>query len=79
MNKRVLINLVHTSRTKLSFKTHIREITSNLKKQAISSNKKNRFRRDTLIKFYKLCDSANKTEPKQPNWLQPNNQDVFGI
>ena len=68
---------------KLSFKTHIEEIKSKLKTTIYCFYQyKNRFRRDTLIKLYKLYvqpifqygvliyDCAGKSELKQLNWSQ---------
>ena len=68
---------------KLSFKTHIIEIKSKLKKTIYCFYQyKNRFRRDTLIKLYKfnvqpvlqygvlIYGCAGKLELKQLNWSQ---------
>ena len=74
---------MYTLIKKLSFKTHIEEIKSKLKKTIYCFYQyKNRFRRDTLIKLYKLYvqpvlqygvliyGCAGKSELKQLNWSQ---------
>ena len=87
MTKRVQNTLVYTLIKKLSFKTHIGEIKSKLKKHYCFYQYKNRFRRDTLIKLYKIYvqpvlqygvliyNCAGKSELKQLNWSQNHNQD----
>ena len=75
--------MVYTLIKKLSFKTHIEEIKSKFKKTIYCFYQyKNRFRRDALIKLYKLYvqpvlqygvliyGCAGKSELKQLNWSQ---------